>query len=84
MHGHIDARVTDRGFTVGESAHVPAGGTILACDVAAAPIDRSDCDDVAENLDFPRAITFDKWGDLWLLENDFFGGVARVSHTALP
>lgn len=40
------------------------GGTISACD-----LDGS-CDVVAEELDFPSAITFDKWANLWLLEDN--------------
>jgi len=43
----------------------PAGGTISACDV-----DGGSCEIVAANLGLPSAITFDTWGDLWVLENN--------------
>ncbi len=43
----------------------PADGTINACDV-----DTGDCSVVEGGLTLPSAITFDKWGDLWLLENN--------------
>lgn len=50
----------------------PAGGTIKACDVGT-----GDCDVVADGLSFPGAITFDKWGDLWLLESNIIAPVVR-------
>ncbi|HUG08001.1 MAG TPA: ScyD/ScyE family protein [Acidimicrobiia bacterium] len=40
------------------------GGTIHACDLGA------NCEVVASELEFPSAITFDKRGNLWLLENN--------------
>ena len=49
-----------------------AGGTITACEV-----DTGVCDVVHDDLDFPSAITFDKWGDLWLLENNFIAPSVR-------
>ncbi len=42
----------------------PAGGTINAC-----TLESGECTTVTEDLHFPAAITVDKWGDLWLLEN---------------
>lgn len=43
----------------------PAGGTINRCDVEVGT-----CDEVESDLTLPAAITFDKWGNLWLLENN--------------
>lgn len=43
----------------------PAGGTINRCDLTSGV-----CEPVAQGLVLPGAITFDKWGDLWLLENN--------------
>lgn len=40
------------------------GGSVKACDV-----NTGDCTTVADGLEFPGAITFDKWGTLWLLED---------------
>lgn len=50
----------------------PAGGTIQSCDV-----DTGTCETVAEDLLFPGAITFDKRGNLWLLENSIGTPVVR-------
>lgn len=49
-----------------------AGGTIKACDVGT-----GDCEIVEDGLIFPGAITFDKWGDLWLLESNIISPVVR-------
>lgn len=43
----------------------PTGGTITACDVSGGP-----CEIIEANLDLPSAITFDKRGSLWVLENN--------------
>lgn len=43
----------------------PAGGTISRCDLAS-----ETCQVVAQDLPLPSAITFDKWGNLWVLENN--------------
>lgn len=51
----------------------PAGGAIKRCDIAAGT-----CGIIADGLALPGAITFDKWGDLWLLENTFAPAVRRV------
>ena len=48
------------------------GGSIKACDVITGV-----CDVAYDNLEFPSAITFDKWGDLWLLENNFSSPTVR-------
>lgn len=50
----------------------PAGGTINACDVGTGA-----CNVVAGGLTLPGAISFDKWGDLWLLENNLAAPVVR-------
>lgn len=42
-----------------------SGGTINACDVGT-----GGCSIVESGLTLPSAITFDKWGNLWLLENN--------------
>lgn len=49
------------------------GGTISAYDTAGNLIET-----VATGLDFPSAITFDKWGNLWLLENNATGAAPTV------
>lgn len=43
----------------------PTSGAIHACDVGTGA-----CDVVDDELDLPAAITFDKWGGLWVLENN--------------
>lgn len=42
----------------------PAGGTVNRCD-----LDTGTCEVVEGDLTFPGDITFDKWGQLWLLED---------------
>jgi hypothetical protein len=49
-----------------------AGGTIQRCDV-----DSGSCEPVEEGLPLPSAITFDKQGELWLLENNIIAPVVR-------
>lgn len=48
------------------------GGTIKRCDV-----DTGNCDIVEDGLLLPGAITFDKWGQLWLLEAGIIAPVVR-------
>ena len=55
----------------------PANGTVKRCDVAT-----GQCTLVAEDLLLPSALTFDKWGALWLLENNIFAPTVRK--LALP
>lgn len=50
----------------------PAGGTVNACDVGS-----GDCSVVESGLVLPSAITFDKWGNLWLLENNLGAPTVR-------
>lgn len=50
----------------------PTGGTINRCDPS-----NGACSEVASGLSLPSAITFDKWGDLWLLENNLFAPTVR-------
>ncbi|MFW6089899.1 MAG: ScyD/ScyE family protein [Gemmatimonadota bacterium] len=50
----------------------PAGGTVNACDVGTGA-----CSVVEGGLVLPSAITFDKWGDLWLLENNLGAPTVR-------
>jgi hypothetical protein len=49
-----------------------AGGAIQACDVTT-----GDCETVADGLELPGAITFDKWGNLWLLESNIANPTVR-------
>lgn len=58
-----------RGLVLGD----PAGGTINRCDVASGT-----CTVVAGGLAFPGAITFDKDGQLWLLENGVIAPTVRT------
>lgn len=51
---------------------LPGGGTINACDLGGT------CEEVATGLEFASAITFDKWGNLWVLENNIFGPTVRM------
>lgn len=59
------------------------GGAVLACDVSGAlPIDRADCDEVVAPTAgvLVDAISFDKWGGLWILQNGLFSPeVRRIS-----
>ena len=52
----------------GQAAAFPgtesAGGKVNRCD-----LDTGACEVVEGNLTFPGDITFDKWGQLWLLED---------------
>lgn len=55
------------------SAFIPgvaSGGTITKYD-----LDGNLLEVVASGLEFPSAITFDKWGNLWLLENNATFGI---------
>lgn len=49
-----------------------AGGAVLRCDV-----DTGVCDTVADGLELPGAIAFDKWGRLWLLESNIVAPTVR-------
>ena len=51
----------------------PTSGTINRCDVMGA----GGCEVVEDGLTLPSAIAFDKWGDLWLLENNLFAPTVR-------
>lgn len=64
------------------AAFVPgtaSGGTVSAYDTQGNLVDV-----VASGLEFPSAITFDKWGDLWLLENNDTGVPPTVRKLATP
>lgn len=54
------------------------GGTINACDPSGS------CTVVTSGLEFPSAITFDKSGHLWLLENNATGATPTVRRVSLP
>lgn len=54
-----------------------AGGTVNQCDV-----DAGTCVEVESDLTLPAAITFDKWGNLWLLENNL--ATPTVDQVDLP
>ncbi len=49
-----------------------AGGTINRCDVSTGT-----CSIVEGNLTLPGAITFDKWGNLWVVENNLVEPTVR-------
>lgn len=59
------------------AAVVPAiplgGGSIHACDVGT-----GDCDALPGEFNLPSAITFDKWGNLWLLESNITAPSVRA------
>jgi hypothetical protein len=55
----------------------PAGGTVKSCDVSTGA-----CSTVVSGLTLPGAITFDKWGDAWLLESNI--AAPKVYRLALP
>jgi hypothetical protein len=68
----------ENGGGVGFGLAPPAGGTLSRCDLAEDQTN-SDCEVVDSDLTLPGAITFDKWGDLWLLENNIgVGGQPTV------
>lgn len=68
----------DRNSWVAITPLIPAdGGTILECDLDEDEV-RDDCDVVDDELEFPSAITFDKWGNLWLLEKNIFAPTVRM------
>ncbi len=56
-----------------------SGGTISAYDTNGNLVEV-----VATELQYPSAITFDKWGDLWLLENNDTGATPTVRQLDLP
>lgn len=62
------------GWFVATVLENPAGGAIKSCDV-----NTGDCDTVEVGLVLPGALTFDDWGNLWLLENTFAPTVRRVN-----
>lgn len=49
------------------------GGTVNRCDV----LGSGECEVIAEGLSLPSAITFDKWGSLWLLESNIIAPMVR-------
>lgn len=61
-----------------------AGGSIFACPVrdANAPLHRDDCEVIAAGLTLPGAITFDKTGHLWVVENHL--GAPSIHPVAMP
>lgn len=50
-----------------------AGGTLNRCDV-----DAGTCQEVEAGLVLPGDLAFDKWGDLWLLENNIGSPTVRT------
>lgn len=55
------------------------GGTLNRCDIGSVP---AACVPVAEDLDLPGAITFDKRGDLWVVEGNITS--PQVRRLSLP
>lgn len=54
----------------------PAGGAVRQCDVDM-HASKGDCDLVEDGLTLPAAVTFDKRGDLWVLENNLVEPTVR-------
>lgn len=54
----------ENGWLTSLGIGTPAGGTVNRCDLVTGT-----CSEELTGLTFPTAITFDKWGDAWLLEN---------------
>jgi hypothetical protein len=63
----------ENGWFAAEVLHLPAGGTVNACDV-----DTLQCVEVATGIPFVTAITFDKKGRLWATENAIIPPLASV------
>jgi hypothetical protein len=61
------------GFLASFGAFAPGGGMLKSCDVGT-----GQCQVVEDGLLFPGAITFDKWENLWLVDNVFAPTVRRV------
>lgn len=57
----------------GRPAGSPGGGTVQRCDVTVGA-----CQVVASGRPLPSVITFDKWGDLWLLESNIIAPTVWV------
>lgn len=56
----------------------PDGGTVNRCDVEAGSCEIAEVDgETLADLTFPTAITFDKGGDAWLLENNLASPTVR-------
>lgn len=74
-NGWFAALYVDGGFTL---------GSIFACDVAgaSAPLHRDQCETIADGLVLPGAITFDKEGHLWVVENHL--GDPSIHTVAMP
>jgi len=67
----------ENGWFASEVLHMPAGGTINACD-----LDNLQCVEVATGIPYVTAITFDRDGQLWATENAIFPHLASV--VAIP
>lgn len=63
----------ENGWFAAEVLHMPAGGTINACD-----LDSLQCVEVAGGIPYVTAIAFDKDGQLWATENAVIPPVASV------
>ena len=68
----------ENGWLTGVGVGTPAGGTVNRCDVEAGTCQVAEIGgESLEGLTFPAAITFDKWGDAWLLENNLVAPTVR-------
>lgn len=71
--GHLHVVEYDEaGWLTSLGVGTPEGGTVNRCDVEAGT-----CQVAEGDLTFPAAITFDKWGDAWLLENNVVAPTVR-------
>lgn len=52
-----------------------AGGVIKKCDISS-----GNCEVIEEDIPLPGAITFDKWDNLWLVENVFAPTIRLVTY----
>lgn len=62
----------EAGWFTATEAGAPTSGTINRCNTST-----ENCEVLKEGLQLPSALTFDKWGNLWLLENNIIAPVVR-------
>lgn len=60
----------EAGWLTAVGVGTPEGGTVNRCDLGTETCEIAEIGgETLEDLLFPSAVAFDKWGDLWLLEN---------------
>ena len=68
----------EAGWLTSLGVGTPEGGTVNRCDVEAGTCEVAEIGgESLAGLPFPAAITFDKWGDAWLLENNLLAPTVR-------